>query len=218
MRLFASANPVISVDSCMFPPVCLMILTLVGSALPLDNIVLPACREMFARCFSIPLSNFPASEVSIADSICSVFALMANSSNADRAKFSANANPLAMIAGCTPCLTNCQAFLNISAQITTVVVVPSLATLSCVDEALIIILATGCSTLAVSSTVTPSLVTRVSPWSSTNNLSRPFGPRVERIAPARAIAAWTFLRNASRPLVLSVDSRMVSSAIDLATR
>ena len=120
--------------------------------------------------------------------------------------------------GCTPCRTNCHAFLSISAQITTVVVVPSLATRSWVDDALIIIFATGCSTFAVSRTVTPSFVTRVSPVSSTSNLSRPFGPSVERTAPANAMAACTFLRKASRPLVLSVDSRMVSSAIDSATR
>ncbi len=130
MRLFARANPVIKVDSCMPPPVCLMILTLVGSALPSDNTVCPACKESAARCFSIPLSNLPASDVSIADSICSVLASIANSSSEDRANFSASAYPLAIIVGCTPCLTNCQAFLNISAQITTVVVVPSLATLS----------------------------------------------------------------------------------------
>ena len=216
IRLFAKASPVMSVVSFIVPPVCLIIFTLVGSALPFLRIIFPASNANFERWDSIAWSNLPASDVSIADRICSSVASMASSSKALSAKSSAKAKPLAIVAGCTPWRTSCQAFRSISAQITTVDVVPSRATLSCVEEVLITIFATGCSTRAVSRTVTPSLVTNVLPSSSTNNLSRPFGPSVDLTAPASAIAACTFLRNASRPLVLSVDSRIVSSAIDLA--
>ena len=93
----------------------------------------------------------------------------------------------------------------------TVLVVPSLAILSWVEEVLIIILATGCSTLAVSRTVTPSLVTSVRPSSSISNLSKPFGPRVDLIASASAIAAWIFFCKASRPVERVVSLRIGAS-------
>ena len=154
----------------------------------------------------------------MADNICSEDAFTAISFKDSNENFSAKAKPLPIVAGWTPCLTSCHALRSISAHITTVDVVPSLATRSWVEDALIIIFAAGCSTLADSKTVTPSLVTKVPPLSSTSSLSKPFGPSVERTAPASAIAACTFFRKASRPLVLSVDWRMVSSAIVLPTR
>ena len=85
-------------------------------------------------------------------------------------------------------------------------VVPSLAERSCDEEASINILAVGCSTLAVSRTVTPSLVTNADPSASTSILSRPLGPSVERIAPARDEAALTLFTNAVLPCILSVSS------------
>ena len=88
--------------------------------------------------------------------------------------------------------------------------VPSLAALSCDDEASISSLAVGCSTFALSRTVTPSLVTKADPSPSTSILSSPFGPRVERIAPARDEAALTLFTRAVLPWILSVSSRATS--------
>ena len=62
-----------------------------------------------------------------------------------------------------PDLTSSKAFCNISAIKITVVVVPSLAERSCELEDAISKFAVGCSTLAVSKTVTPSLVTLTLP-------------------------------------------------------
>ncbi len=112
-----------------------------------------------------------------------------------------------------PWTTSSQAFLSISDDKITVLVVPSLAILSCREEAPITILATGCSTLAVSSTVTPSFVTKVLPSSSISNLSRPLGPRVDLIAPASAMAACTFFFRASRPVERVVSLRISPSPI-----
>ena len=112
-----------------------------------------------------------------------------------------------------PCKINCQAFCNNSPAKITVLVVPSLAILSWVDDALIIIFATGCSTLAVSRTVTPSFVTKVRPSSSISSLSNPFGPSVERIASDKAMAAWMFFCRASLPLERVVSLRIGASLI-----
>ena len=59
--------------------------------------------------------------------------------------------------------------------------------------------AVGCSTLAVSSTVTTSFVTVAFPDSSTSILSSPLGPRVERTAFDSDTAAATFRTKAVCP-------------------
>ena len=92
----------------------------------------------------------------------------------------------------------------------TAVVVPSLAALSWADDVETSNLAVGCSTLAVSRTVTPSLVTVASPSPSTSILSSPLGPRVERTAPDSATAAFTLFTKAERPCIRSVSSRATS--------
>ena len=129
------------------------------------------------------------------------------------ASSSAMRYPRTMVLGWTPCKTRCHAFRSSSAAMTTADVVPSRAARSWADEASMSMRATGCSTRAVSRTVTPSLVTKVRPSSSRSNLSRPFGPRVLRTAPDRAIAAAMFLRSATRPVVRSVSSSTGASAM-----
>ena len=121
--------------------------------------------------------------------------------------------PFMMIDGCTPERTSSSAFCNSSEVSMTVVVVPSRAALSWADEVEMSSLAVGCSTFAASRTVTPSLVTVAGPPSSTSILSRPRGPRVERTAPASAVAALTLFTNAERPCRRSVSSRATSCSV-----
>ena len=71
-------------------------------------------------------------------------------------------------------------------------------------------LAVGCSTFAVSRTVTPSLVTTISPFSSTSILSEPLGPKVDLTAPASARAALVLFTRAERPSIRSVSSKATS--------
>lgn len=92
------------------------------------------------------------------------------------------------------------------------VVVPSLATRSCVILVSITSFAVGCSTLAVSRTVAPSLVIRTSPSWSMSILSIPFGPNVDLTAAATAKAALAFPTSAALPVTLSVSWRVRSSS------
>ena len=99
------------------------------------------------------------------------------------------------------------------------VVVPSLATRSCVILVSITSLAVGCSTFAVSRTVAPSLVIRTSPFWSISILSIPFGPSVDLTAAATAKAALAFPTRAALPVTLSVSwSVRSSSGEDTAVR
>ena len=76
---------------------------------------------------------------------------------------------------------------------------PSLAERSCELEDAISKFAVGCSTLAFSKTVTPSLVTLAFPSSSTSILSMPLGPSVDLTAFDKEIAAATLRTKAVRP-------------------
>ncbi len=102
--------------------------------------------------------------------------------------------------------TNSRAFWRSSAVRITVVVVPSLDCRSWALHLEINIFAVGCSTPPFSRTVTPSLVTIVSPPPPSNHiLSSPLGPSVLLTASARALAAATLFRKAVRPWVRSVS-------------
>src|SRR5581483_10423911 len=92
---------------------------------------------------------------------------------------------------------------------TTLVVVPSPTSFSCVLATSMIIFAAGCATSISLRMVAPSLVMTTSPMLSTSILSMPFGPRVERTASATAFAARMLLLWALRPLVRVVPSFMM---------
>ena len=170
-----------------------------------------ASRAMSVRWAVSDESTFPAREVATTARL-SAWSCDERATRSISAKASSRAiwYPFMITEGCTPERTNSSAFCSISDVRMTVVVVPSRAARSWAEEVDIRSRAVGCSTLAVSSTVTPSLVTVVEPPSSTSILSSPRGPRVERTAPARATAASTLLTRAERPCRRSVSSKATS--------